>query len=116
MKKIFYFFILFTIFSCKESQEIIEEEANCSGDYSTKNVLTNINVQIFNNDESVNTYSRYSWSSDGNSRILRGNGIPNHEVGTFLNSNNPNTIREQTVYKNFTLNDVKDSLKAHVKR
>ena len=103
MKKIFYLLILLLIFSCKSTDEVIEEEATCSGDYSTENVLTNINIEIFNNDESVNTYSRYSWSSDGNSRILRGNGIPNHEVGTFPNSNNPNTIREQTVNKNFTL-------------
>ena len=79
------------ILSCKSSDEVIEEGANCAGDYSTKNVLTNINEEIFNNDESVNTYSRYSWSSNGESRILRGNGIPNHEVGTFPNSGNPNS-------------------------
>lgn len=95
-------FLVF-ILSCKSSDEVIEEEANCTGDYSTKNVLTNINEEIFNNDESVNTYSRYSWSSNGESRILRGNGIPNHEVGTFPNSGNPNRISEQSVNKNFTL-------------
>ena len=95
-------FLVF-ILSCKSSDEDIEEEANCTGDYSTKNVLTNINEEIFNNDESVNTYSRYSWSSNGESRILRGNGIPNHEVGTFPNSGNPNRISEQSVNKNFTL-------------
>ena len=36
-------------------------------------------------------------------RILNGNGIPNHEVGTFPNADNPNTIREQKVSKRFTL-------------
>jgi hypothetical protein len=95
-------FLVF-LFSCKSSNEIIEEEANCIGDYSTENVLTNINEEIFNNNESVNSYSRYSWSSNGESRILRGNGIPNHEVGTFPNSGNPNRISEQSVNKNFTL-------------
>jgi hypothetical protein len=48
-------------------------------------------------------YSEYSWSSDGTSRILNGNGIPNHEVGTFPNSNNPNSISAQNVSKSFTL-------------
>ena len=95
-------FLVFFL-SCKSTDEVIEDEANCIGDYSTKNVLTNINEEIFNDDESVNTYSRYSWSSSGESRILRGNGIPNHEVGTFPNSGNPNRIREQSVNKNFTL-------------
>ena len=85
-------FLVFFL-SCKSTDEVIEDEANCIGDYSTENVLTNINEEIFNDDESVNTYSRYSWSSSGESRILRGNGIPNHEVGTFPNSGNPNRIR-----------------------
>tara|TARA_B100000768_G_scaffold94706_1_gene88518 strand:- start:196 stop:1161 length:966 start_codon:yes stop_codon:yes gene_type:complete len=102
MKNIFYFYIFIIIFSCKGTENI-EEEVNCSGDYSTENVLTNINSEIFNSDESVNTYSRYSWSSNGYQRILSGNGIPNHEVGTFPNNNNPNTIRELNVNKRFTL-------------
>ena len=75
----------------------------CTGEYSTANVLTNIDENIFNDDESVNAFSTYSWSSDGSSRILNGNGIPNHEVGTFPNSGNPNTIRAQNISKRFTL-------------
>ena len=94
--------LLFT-FSCKQTDEIIDEEVNCLGVYSTENILTNINQEIFNDDESVNIYSRYSWSSNGESRILIGNGIPNHEVGSFPNSDNPNIIREQNVNKSFTL-------------
>jgi hypothetical protein len=49
------------------------------------------------------TSSEYSWTSDGTNRILNGNGIPNHEVGTFPNSNNPNSISAQNVSKSFTL-------------
>ncbi|SVD99991.1 uncharacterized protein METZ01_LOCUS452845, partial [marine metagenome] len=48
-------------------------------------------------------YSKYSWTSDETSRILSGNGIPNHEVGTFPNPHNPNTISEQNVNATFTL-------------
>ena len=102
MKSIYYLFICLLIFSCKGT-ETADEEVNCIGDYSTDNVLTNINSEIFNNDESVNAISRYSWTSNGSQRILSGNGIPNHEVGTFPNNNNPNTIREINVNKRFTL-------------
>ena len=71
--------------------------------YSTANILTNIDEQIYNNDESVNAYSIYSWSSDNLDRILSGNGIPNHEVGTFPNPNCPNTISAQNVNETFPL-------------
>ena len=77
--------------------------AHCVGEYSTTGILVDINEEIYNDDESVNNYSRYSWSSDGVDRILNGNGIPNHEVGTFPNNDNPNTISEQTVNESFTL-------------
>jgi len=102
MKYIYYLYVCLLIFSCKGT-ETADEEVNCIGDYSTDNVLTNINSETFNNDESVNTISRYSWTSNGSQRILSGNGIPNHEVGTFPNNNNPNTIREINVNKRFTL-------------
>ena len=72
-------------------------------EYPTVGVLDDINEEIYNDDESVNAYSIYSWSSDDLNRILSGNGIPNHEVGTFPNSNNPNTISEQNVSATFTL-------------
>jgi len=102
MKYIYYLYVCLLIFSCKGT-ETADEEINCIGDYSTDNVLTNINSETFNNDESVNAISRYSWTSNGSQRILSGNGIPNHEVGTFPNNNNPNTIREINVNKRFTL-------------
>ena len=80
-----------------------EEVNNCSTGFSTANVLTNIDEEIYNNDESVMAFSKYSWSSDNTSRILTGNGIPNHEVGKFPNANNPNSISAQNVSKSFTL-------------
>ena len=78
--------------------------AQCEdNEYSTVGVLDDINEEIYNDDESVNGYSVYSWTSDDLNRILSGNGIPNHEVGTFPNPDNPNTISEQNVNANFTL-------------
>ena len=101
MRNILKLLILLFVLSCSKNEE--QTNTDCSGDYTTAGVLVNIDKNIFNNDESVNTYSRYSWSSNGSQRVLNGNGIPNHEVGTFPNSNNPNTITEQSVSKRFTL-------------
>ena len=102
MKKYYLFFVSFFIFSCDDvSIDLII--SYCSGEYSTANVLTDIDENIFNDDESVNAYSTYSWTTDGSNRILNGNGIPNHEVCRFPNSNNPNTITEQNVSERFTL-------------
>ena len=75
----------------------------CEEEYSTIGILDDINEEIYNDDESVNAYSIYSWTSNDVNRILSGNGIPNHEVGTFPNPNNPNTISEQNVDETFTL-------------
>ena len=59
--------------------------AQCEdNEYSTVGVLDDINEEIYNDDDSVNGYSVYSWISDDLNRILSGNGIPNHEVGLFL--------------------------------
>ena len=100
LKSILLLSIIF--YSCQDTDEKVTE-INCDSNFSTSGVLVDINEEIFNNDESVNTYSRYSWSSDGTNRLLSGNGIPNHEVGTFPNEQNPNQIKEQNVNKSFSL-------------
>ena len=64
------------LISCEDNNDVVLE--NCSTDYTTSNILTNIDEEIFNNDESVQSYSIFSWTEDDNYRILRGNGIPNH--------------------------------------
>ncbi|MEE2616906.1 MAG: YHYH protein [Bacteroidota bacterium] len=104
MRKTILLFLIISSFSCSDNENSQEQNnIDCSGDYSTAGVLVDINEEIYNDDESVNTYSRYSWSSDGSDRILNGNGIPNHEVGTFPNNDNPNTISAQNVNESFTL-------------
>ena len=81
---------------------IIYCQCNDEG-FQTVGVLDDIDQEIFNDDESVNAYSIFSWTSDDVNRILSGNGIPNHEVGTFPIPNNPNSISEQNVNEEFTL-------------
>ena len=102
MKKIILFILIISFSYSKKENSQEQEIEECTG-ITTAGILVNINENIFNDDESVNAYSKYSWSSDDSDRILNGNGIPNHEVGTFPNPDNPNTIREQGVNKRFTL-------------
>ena len=52
----------------------------CEEEYSTVGILTDLSEETYNDDESVNAYSIFSWTSDDVNRILSGNGIPNHEV------------------------------------
>ncbi|MDG1227290.1 MAG: YHYH protein [Polaribacter sp.] len=106
MKNILKLFILVFILSCSKSEDTNEQDSTstiCSGDYSTAGILVDIDAEIYNDDESVNAYSKYAWSSDNDDRVLSGNGIPNHQVGTFPSADNPNTITAQSVNKRFTL-------------
>ena len=96
--------IILLVLSCNKNDELQNQPTiDCPGDYSTDGILVDINDEIYNDDESVNNYSRYAWTSDGTDRVLSGNGIPNYEVGRFPNPNNLNTISEQNVNKRFTL-------------
>ena len=52
----------------QDENEVIEEEANCSGDYSTENILTNINENILNNDD----VSRELRDSHRDNKVLPG--------------------------------------------
>ena len=95
--------LLLCLISCKDSGKTDPKGLLCESEYSTANILVDISEEVYNDDESVKAYSKYSWTSDQTSRILSGNGIPNHEVGTFPNPHNPNTIKEQNVNATFTL-------------
>ena len=71
--------------------------------YSTANIYCDLRELTYNSDESVNTNSDYSWACNTQDRLLSANGIPNHEVGTFPNANNPNTISVQNISETFTI-------------
>lgn len=71
--------------------------------YSTSDVECAYSYSAFNSSPSVNTTSTADWFCDASARWLSANGIPDHEVGTFPNAANPNTISEHTVSASFTL-------------
>jgi hypothetical protein len=76
---------------------------------STANVECAYSYSAFNSSPSVNTTSTSNWFCDGSNRTLGANGIPDHDVGTFPNANNPNTISEQAVSATYTLEPVETS-------
>lgn len=45
----------------------------------------------------------WSWTCSSTSRLLTGNGLPNHAVGAFPNAGNPNTIATQSINASMTL-------------
>lgn len=76
---------------------------------TTDNVLCDYADSTLNAQASLNFTSTSEWSCTDTGRELTANGIPDHEVGTFPNAANPNTIAEQTVTANFTLSPEESS-------
>ncbi|MDC9502252.1 MULTISPECIES: YHYH protein [unclassified Pseudoalteromonas] len=77
-----------------------------SGTSSTEQVLCEYSYNEYNDSTSVQTTSSADWACTGTTRDVVANGIPDHDVGTFPNPDNPNTISEQTVSESFTLTPI----------
>ena len=73
----------------------------------TSSVLCNYSSRVFNRSPSVNATATASWSCSRSSRVLTANGLPDHAVGSFPNSNNPNTIAVQYVSFSASLTPLK---------
>jgi hypothetical protein len=70
---------------------------------STDGILCDYSDTSYNSQASLTYTSISEWTCTDTTRELTANGIPDHEVGTFPNANNPNTIVEQTVSASYTL-------------
>jgi hypothetical protein len=64
---------------------------------STAGVLCDYSSSVFNSSPSVNATATAAWTCSASKRVLNGNGLPDHPVGTFPNSGNPNPIAAQSV-------------------
>ena len=73
---------------------------------STQGVLCEYFDSTPNNQASLTIISISEWSCTETTRVLSANGVPDHEVGTFPNPNNPNTISAQNVSATMTLTPV----------
>lgn len=86
-----------------------------SGDGSTGSGTSTLGVECaysysaFNSSPSVSLTSTADWFCDSASRTLSANGVPDHDVGTFPNSGNPNTISTQNVSASFAIEPVEAS-------
>lgn len=70
---------------------------------STEGILCAYFDSTPNAQASLSDTSISQWTCTENTRLLSANGIPDHQVGTFPNANNPNTISEQSVSVSMTL-------------
>lgn len=77
---------------------------------STAGVLCDYSYDAYNDSDSVQLNSTVTWTCTDEEREITANGIPDHAVGTFPNNNNPNTITEQTVAENFSLEPVETAV------
>ena len=73
---------------------------------STANVECTYSYSAYNASPSVELTSTADWFCDATNRTLSANGIPDHDVGTFPNANNPNTISTQAISASYTLEPV----------
>jgi hypothetical protein len=80
---------------------------------TTAGVQCNYIYSAYNNTPSVNAVSISSWSCTSSSRVLAANGLPDHDVGTFPNTNNPNTISTQSVSATYTLTPTVTSISSN---
>jgi len=70
---------------------------------TTEGVLCDYDYNEFNDSPSVSYTSSAQWTCVDGMRELVANGIPDHEVGTFPNASNPNSIEAQTISDSMTL-------------
>lgn len=84
-------------------------ETGSSASGSTDPVLCDYNDTTLNTQPSLTYTSVYTWNCNESTRSLTANGIPDHEIGTFPNAANPNTITEQDVSASYTLSPTQTS-------
>ncbi len=85
------------------------DNSNVETNGSTQNVLCDYFYSEYNDSDSIQTTSSADWTCTGTTRDIIANGIPDHDVGTFPNPANPNTIAEQSVNESFILTPIQTS-------
>lgn len=72
----------------------------------TRNVFCGYDDETENDQESLTITSTSAWTCSDTTRDLVANGVPDHEVGTFPNENNPTAISAQDVTASYTLDPI----------
>ena len=100
--------LLSSLVACDSSNSSISNSSDVT--YATDDIFCEYSYDEYNDSESVLAYSESEWSCNETERTLVANGIPDHDVGEFPNSGNPNTISEQAVEESFTLEPIETSV------
>jgi hypothetical protein len=80
-----------------DSGSTLPVTAASAGTAGTAGVLCDVRSSVFNSSPSVNATATATWSCSATRRSLVANGLPDHEVGSFPNRNNPNPITAQLI-------------------
>lgn len=91
--------------SAPSPAETATPEGTSSIPGSTAGIECEYSYAEFNSSASVNAISSSDWICDSRRR-LTANGIPDHNVGSFPNPHNPNTISEQSISAVFPIEPI----------
>jgi hypothetical protein len=91
------------LFSCSSDPGSTDVDASTVDSNTSAGPLCDFQQSALNSSASVQKTSTAKWTCTATTRLLAANGIPDHDVGTFPNANNPNAITEQTVTAMYTL-------------
>jgi len=89
--------IIVTLIACDKDSTPLD----CTNTTSVFTIDLNANNCSIDIENTLNTNSNYTESINGTQRTISVNNIPNHKVGAFPNSGNPNTI--SAVSETFTV-------------
>jgi hypothetical protein len=85
-----------TLSACGGGSSTSSTDSTGSGT-STAAVLCNYASSLFNSSPSVNATATATWSCSSTLRSITANGLPDHAVGTFPSTDNPNAISAQNI-------------------
>ncbi|MEM6644389.1 MAG: YHYH protein [Bacteroidota bacterium] len=85
------------------------ESSACSGTQDSYQIDLDASGCKESAEDNLGVMSEYTVSTSGNMRIITSNSIPNHNIGMFPNSGNPNTISVQNKTFEIALNPSKSS-------
>ena len=95
---------------CGGNSAVIDTAITTDTNATGQGVLCDYKSSVFNSSPSVNATATASWSCTSTSRNLVANGLPDHDVGTFPNANNPNTIAAQNIAVSAPVNPIETSV------
>lgn len=106
--------------SSSSSSSSSSASSSASSSSSSGAVVTTADVDCAYSENTLNATvgiaSSASWGCAGTERTLSANGVPDHDIGTFPNAGNPNTLSAQSISWRTPLNPAETGADTAVKR